>query len=243
MKHSSASYDMLRLQGPREYQQDSVISRSTIGVFGVADGMGGMPGGDKASSFCMQILNSLCEGMCQGETVEVIERTQQEVSAPPISLVAGMLIRSLAVGVHSFLDQEKLKTGTTLSFGVFRENFVAIGHVGDSRIYRIRGMQVDCLTVDHRGPRNSLLSCIGMKGGPMYVHATIRSWRPGDVFLFCTDGFYEAILKGCGLSSDDYLLAQRHDNPLIRLAKGESIEEVIKPFELHDNTTLLRVKL
>lgn len=85
----------------------------------------------------------------------------------------------------------------TLSIMVIKSNTAHIFHVGDSRIYRLHGHDLEQLTEDHRlwvSQEKSYLSrAMGMDSHLEIDHQTI-SLNKGDIFLFATDGLYEFAL-------------------------------------------------
>lgn len=162
-------------------------------LFTVADGMGGHSVGDLASRITVE---SLPLAYFKQEAETVAERLQNAIVA------ANRAINDKARENPEFADM-----GTTCSSLVLTPNGAWIGHVGDSRIYRVRAGKVEQLTFDHSlqwemvrqgkatidnvdmlHPRNVITRCLGPDQnveidieGPFHV-------LPGDHFVLCSDG-------------------------------------------------------
>lgn len=167
-------------------------------AWAVADGVGGQPGGDVAAEAAVHGALAYVE------------------SADPAEPVAATVLRSLQAAQQSIALRragaaEHAEMATTIALAVSDGASVGWGHVGDSRIYRIRGGEVQKLTRDHSvaeamralsGASESedtppahgdvLLSSLGA-GEPEYAVGDPEPLRPDDVFLLCTDGFWAQI--------------------------------------------------
>lgn len=160
-------------------------------LFGVADGVGGLPGGAEAAQHAVdsfsRAMHALADGL-EPDLVAIVRQTNESVA------ILGQRI-SPSMGI-----------GTTLTVGCVRGNHLLIAHVGDSRCYAARGREFMRITEDHsvenearlrraRGEvvyyhesnRNALTRCIGQPA-PLEVDLIDRALEPGDRILFCTDG-------------------------------------------------------
>ncbi len=101
--------------------------------------------------------------------------------------------------------------GTTLVVGVFHDNKVTVGHIGDSRLYRLRGEDFQQVTRDHSllqeqidgglitveqarhsQNKNLVTRAVGIDpevAAEIHVHEV----EPGDVYLFCSDGLNDMV--------------------------------------------------
>ena len=173
----------------RQANEDAMLARSPL--FVVADGMGGAQAGEVAS---MTAVRAFEEGLPEGTPERVLtERIQ----------VANRVIHDQA---HS--DPDLAGMGTTITAAVVDTpgDRVVIGHVGDSRAYRIRDGIIQRLTRDHslveemrrRGqitaaeaedhPQRSIIT--RALGPEPEVDVDVQSVpaEPGDLFLLCSDG-------------------------------------------------------
>ena len=160
-------------------------------VFGVADGVGGLPGGAEAAQLTVD------------EIASAFQRLDPHQSP---DLVAIVHHANSAVAALGHKVSPSMGIGTTLSFGCIRGSVLTLAHVGDSRCYAVHQGRLVQVTEDHsvenearlrraRGEvvyyheanRNALTRCIGQPNAPE-VDLITRQLEAGDRYLFCTDG-------------------------------------------------------
>jgi protein phosphatase len=173
----------------RRANEDSFYARSPL--FAVADGMGGAQAGEVASRLAVQVLE---QGLPEGDgSVEDRLRVRVEEANARIN----DLSRS---------DDQRAGMGTTLTVAYVGEDELSVAHVGDSRLYRLRGGELERLTDDHslveelvrqgkltpeeadEHPQRSIIT--RALGPEAAVHADTCTWpaRADDVYLICSDG-------------------------------------------------------
>ena len=187
----------------RENNEDSfgtVLSpEGDCALLFVADGIGGNSGGDLASQFTAKGL------MAQWKRF-VAEKTP--AADEVVAFFRNTLedINRTVYGINS--DQGTLATpmGTTIAALVLLNAQIVVAHAGDSRVYRIRGKEIECLTEDHslvqKWIREGTISAEDAKIHPM-SHVIYKSIGPqrrldpevtildrmhGDKFVVCSDG-------------------------------------------------------
>ncbi len=200
----------------RQRNEDSLALRVDSGVAVIADGMGGHPGGDVASS------------IATAAAAEILTRaaSKNPNSHGFASRMRAVMVEAV-VGAHrsirerSAIEPHLDGMGTTLTAMIVHPETGTwvIGHVGDSRAYRIHGDTMDQMTRDdtwiqqqiEQNPdlnparvRNSpyahlLTQCLGLENqpSPQIVDGTAES---GDRFLLCSDGLV-------GMLEDDTVLS------------------------------------
>ena len=176
----------------RSNNQDSGLAG--IGLFVVADGMGGHAGGDVASAIAITRL---------AEADQVYSTPQEAEFALQAALVAANALLAETVFEHT----ELTGMGTTVSALAVLGDEVAIAHIGDSRIYLFRDGDVSQITIDHTfvqrlvdsgriteeeaavHPRRSvLMRVLGDVDSAPEIDTSILATRPGDRWLICSDG-------------------------------------------------------
>ena len=172
----------------RRHNEDAYVVEPPL--FAVADGMGGAQAGELASSLAAAALKDVPEPGGGGE-----ERVDE-------------LIQQANRRVYERQSQDAAASGmgTTMTVALVEDGRVAIGHVGDSRAYLIRGRSLEQLTEDHslvaELVRSGKLSPEEAEGHPQRsvitralgtdpdvdVDTFSVETRPGDLFLICSDG-------------------------------------------------------
>jgi protein phosphatase len=175
----------------RTENEDRYLFDEEAQLFGVADGVGGLPGGGEAAQEAVNVITAAIRE--KGPYAE-LELAAIVVSANDAVAALGRRI-SPGVGI-----------GTTLVMGCVRRSRLKLAHVGDSRAYFWRKGDFMCLTEDHsvenearrrraRGEvvyysesqKGALTRCIGQTVAPE-VDVSDIPLITGDRFIFCTDG-------------------------------------------------------
>lgn len=167
-------------QGPvRANNQDSLIERPDMGLWAVADGMGGLSQGELASRM---VCDALAESPIAGSLDE-----QVETSIDQLRRVNDYLRRAATRAVNP------VQSGSTVVILLIRQNECAILWAGDSRAYRLRDGLVSQLTKDHSwagetdGGEQAISRAVG--GEDSLDLEIVRSdVRPGDRYMLCSDG-------------------------------------------------------
>jgi len=189
----------------RVENQDSFLVAPALGVFVVADGMGGHRSGGTASRIAVEELFHAVEGHA-GELAGV--RPAADAESCPVSRMLAAALRRVNDNVYrrSFETREHLGMGSTLTAVMLKEDRAIVCHVGDSRAYLIRGGVAVQLTNDHTVPADELRA-----GNITEAEARASRWRhaitrsigndpsvepevaslvvePKDTLLLCSDG-------------------------------------------------------
>jgi protein phosphatase len=177
----------------RRENQDSLLFLPERSLYGVADGMGGYKGGQVASSLAVETLRRAFETESFGEPLA----SPRPIPRRGHELARAILQSNLAVSEAARATPELSQMGTTLVAARFSPNKqrVYIGHVGDSRCYRLRGGRLRQLTTDQtmrlvgmRGPgADHLLQAIGVTRD-LSIDLIVDKPCPDDVYLLCSDG-------------------------------------------------------
>jgi serine/threonine protein phosphatase PrpC len=130
----------------RENNQDSIFRNPDLGLFIIADGMGGHAHGEIASSMAVEIINDSLTG-------DFLNASEEELSN--LEFIENQIKK--AIGDANMMVLERWQNippggqvmGTTVSMVLFRDKIAYTGHVGDSRIYRLRKGLFEALTKDH----------------------------------------------------------------------------------------------
>lgn len=184
----------------RAGNEDSALtSRSLLAV---ADGMGGHAAGEVASRLAIQTLAK-----------ESAVFTQDGIDLDSADDLYASTIHTIDETLSAYASEnpELAGMGTTLSALFLREGSVAALHVGDSRIYRLRGNTFEQLSTDHTviqelldqgaiteedvatHPQRSVLTQVLMGDGRNQPSLSIYEAKVDDRFLLCSDGLTTAM--------------------------------------------------
>lgn len=196
----------------RKHNEDTILLREDLNLFLLADGAGGHEAGNVASALATTTVAHYFES-----TKKTYEETADFDS---FGLPASM--RRLSAALHranrevlevAVATNKRKGMGTTI-VAVWldaRSGLLHLGHVGDSRCYRLRGRHLELLTQDHslltevlemqpeideavlaKLPRHVVTRALGMADT---VRTTLRSFEPapGDKYLLCSDGLHGAV--------------------------------------------------
>lgn len=174
----------------------------SLSVFVIADGMGGHEGGEIASGIAVDYIKNIYRA---GRLPEFMESKDNEEYVKSFLTDTINEINNLIYENNRKKDIKE-SMGTTIIFGVQKDDKVHMAHVGDSRAYLIRGHSIEQITVDHsyvaehvdagllteeeakNHPYHSVLTrSLGIDSS---VEADIytRQIKPDDYLVLCTDG-------------------------------------------------------
>ena len=219
-----ATYAGQSLVGGRSNNEDGFVCAPRVGLFAVADGMGGHNAGEVASALAL-------------DTLAASLRARKALQATPIhALEDAFKTANQRVFRRGQRNKEQAGMGCTLSAVLVASPLLVVAHVGDSRIYRLRGDALMQLTTDHALPRMShvLTRAIG-------THATVdvdmftTRIAPEDVFLLCTDGVTNVL--------PDPVIARLLGSA--RRAPGSAVSEILRAAlrDARDNLTAVVLRI
>ncbi|HET6959482.1 MAG TPA: type VI secretion system-associated protein TagF [Vicinamibacterales bacterium] len=175
----------------RKINEDSFLERSEVGIWAVADGLGGHRDGEVASRMVCDALAELVPDSTFEGTIESARQRLQSVN--------DYLLRS---GPHNTLADRSASTVVAL---LVRGANLAVLWAGDSRVYRWRPGKLERLTRDHSADdplglggqgkqetSNAITRAVGVQ--PVLVLDLLREKaRAGDRFLLCSDGLTRTV--------------------------------------------------
>ena len=184
-----ASFGLTETGAVRRENQDSYLLDVSNGVFAVADGLGGLPNGAKASKLTLDILERKLSGGDQANLLDIVTEVNAETREVGYAMSASGFGTTLTA--LRLLPEDKL---------------MQIAHVGDSAAYLVRGHKVETLTREHTvaarmieerwqdasdaiplSAHHTLTQCIGQD---LYIDPNIVEMplQSGDRVFLLTDG-------------------------------------------------------
>lgn len=189
----------------RNNNEDAVAFDRETQVAVLADGMGGYNAGEVASEMaatflCTELARWLAQAGAKAQTADIRRALEICVDKSNQAILGASLANPQYAGM-----------GTTLVVGVFQGNRLILGHVGDSRCYRLRGGELQQITRDHSWlqeqldagfitpedaasstHRNLVTRALGVEP---HVLTEVNEFlvEPQDLFLMCSDGLTDMV--------------------------------------------------
>lgn len=195
IQHSARS-----VTGRRSNNEDAYAAAPRIGLFAVADGMGGYEGGEVASRTALESLVAYLERV---EALDIANDARTAMHHVRMAIrMADREVQRRAVG-------ELAEMGTTIACMLVQGSHAVLAHVGDSRIYRLREGEIALLTRDHSLVAE--MEAAGLSAAAHHTHIITQALGqgpaarpdvrvievlPGDRFLLCTDGLTDVLSPG-----------------------------------------------
>ena len=191
----------------RENNEDSFALAPELNLFVLSDGMGGLAAGEVASKLTTETVIHHCREAATNPSLAFTGEHLPELSATSNRLASAIRIANRVVYAAAQGNEQTRGMGATVvAVWLTDEQRVSVAHVGDSRIYRLRGRDFLQVTEDHsfvaeqvrrgmmtqREAENSnmqsvLLRALGVEP-EVQVDVTERELIEGDTLLLCSDG-------------------------------------------------------
>ena len=196
--------------GRRRTNEDAHAANDALGIYALADGLGGYDGGEVASQLAIDTVTAVLRAQRRSEAC-LEQRACAATEVANASIRRQQRGRQARMGTTLALllappQQEPAAVGWCEAEPDAPEGLVA--HVGDSRVYRWRAGELEQLTRDHSYVEH--LRASGMHAPARYAHVLVRavgrpdtqpdlrrvSFRTGDVFMLCSDGVSGVLPEG-----------------------------------------------
>lgn len=238
----------------RDRNEDSYLLFPAFRFAAVADGMGGHLSGDVASSLAISTLQEFYKNTVGPDRTWPFPY-DNDLTEEENCVVVGVRLANQHVFSRARRSHNETGMGTTIVAVMFTHDAkrVIVGHVGDSRCYRVRDGQITPLTTDHslvsevteiapwlsaeevsQLPSNVITRALGM-APDVVVDLLTTDTRPGDMYLLCSDG-----LNGM-LADEEILDVVSDENELSGIC--ERLIEKANAAGGNDNTTVVAIKV
>ena len=193
----------------RDHNEDAVASDLSIGLLVLADGMGGYRAGEVASEMAVLLVATEITQSMQDNAQVWLEKSE----LLPESHMLKNAIQKVNAAIYQVSQDEPqcAGMGTTLVAGVFTNNKLIVGHIGDSRMYRLRGGVLTQLTEDHSlvqeqinaglitqeqaltsSHKNLVTRALGIDSS-VELDLQELDVEVGDFYLLCSDGLSDMV--------------------------------------------------
>lgn len=191
----------------RKVNEDAYLCDDQLGLWVVADGMGGHAAGEVASREAVDTIFGMVKRGKAALNLD-LEFSEERARAACRLLEGAVQAATYMIFAMAELDAEKAGMGTTISAMMCFGTRLALAQVGDSRIYRVRGGEVSQLTEDHTliawqlkqglitleeaktsKHRNVITRAVGNRDY-VQVDTLVVEIELGDTYLLCSDGLH-----------------------------------------------------
>jgi protein phosphatase len=194
----------------RGHNEDAVFANPNQGFVILADGMGGYNAGEVASGMATMLLSTELEAAFAVKPPHEIDRASGQSLARRY-ILDKMAMTNSAIYKTAESQPQYAGMGTTLVMALFYDDQVTVAHIGDSRLYRLRGETFSAITRDHsllqeqidsgmisaeeaKFSQNKNLVTRALGVDPE-VETEIHEYPvlPGDIYLLCSDGLNDMV--------------------------------------------------
>ncbi len=207
---SAAATDVGR---KRDHNEDNLCVVADERLFIVADGMGGHEFGEVASQIAVETVASFFRETSQDDEITWPFKLDDERTYEGNRLSAGIKLANLRIREASSSSESQRKMGTTIVAMHVAGDVAHVAHVGDSRIYRVRGGVFEQITRDHSlwnqymdsdeeitdemreyigRYKNVITRALGMHDS-VEVDVFDHDLQTGDLFMLCSDGLTDML--------------------------------------------------
>ena len=198
----------------RTHNEDSFALVESENLYLVADGMGGHSSGEVASRMAIETMAEFFAATSADPEATWPYKMDKARGYDENRLVTGIKLANRRIYEAAQRETRLHGMGTTMVALLAVRDAMLIGHVGDSRVYRMRNGALEQLTEDHSllndyikmksmtpeeiesfPHKNVIVRALGMKE-TVKVDAILDQPKPGDLYLLCSDGL-------CGPASDE----------------------------------------
>ncbi len=194
----------------RSHNEDSIAADAEVGLVVLADGMGGYNAGEVASGIATTVITTELRQVVEATPPHSAKATEGETLAEKM-LREQILKANTSIFRAAQSQPQYAGMGTTLVVALFYDNKVAVAHIGDSRLYRLRANKFEQVTRDHSllqeqidggfiskqearlsANKNLVTRALGIDAS---VEPEIHEYTAevGDVYLLCSDGLCDMV--------------------------------------------------
>ncbi len=237
----------------RDHNEDYFCAAPELGLYVVCDGMGGRNAGEVASRLAVEVIQRHIREAGENVSLAMVGSYDAGFSPQTNRLASALRLANQVVNGAARSRSEQAGMGTTVVSALITGPMLSVAHIGDSRLYLIRGGVIQPLTEDHslvaEQVRRGLLTEEEAERSPqknivtraLGIEATVAvtldelPLEPSDTLLLCSDGLTR------GVKPDDILQAVR--SGMTPQATADRLVELANAAGGEDNTTVVLIAL
>jgi serine/threonine protein phosphatase PrpC len=195
----------------RSHNEDDLCADPGLGLYVVCDGMGGRNAGEVASRLAVETIQRHMRDARLNENLPMIGAADRQFSAQTNRLASAVRLANQAIRDAAKQKAEQEGMGTTVVSALLNGQVLSVAHVGDSRIYLIRGETIQQLTADHslvaeqvrrgllteeeaeRSPQKNIITRALGVDDTVEVDLDEVPLMRGDRVLLCSDGLTRGV--------------------------------------------------
>lgn len=189
----------------RDHNEDNILLPTELPLAAVSDGMGGHACGEVASNIAVETVGSFYQ-QTAADSPPTWPFRMPQLHIERDRMTAAVKLANNRIHETGLGDPSKKGMGCTLDAIYFSQGRCYIGHVGDSRVYRIRGGHISQLTEDHSllndyrrmremngeelenfSYKNVVVRALGLTPN-VFVDVIVEEYARGDLYVLCSDG-------------------------------------------------------
>ena len=237
----------------RDHNEDAIASDDTMGFVVLADGMGGYKAGEVASEMAvLSITAELMESLANQQLGKIDLALGKQAEAQLI--VDAVKSANEVIYSVSQSQPQCAGMGTTLVVGVFTNNKLLVGHIGDSRMYRLRDQVLSQITEDHSVlqeqinsgyitpeqakyalNKNLVTRALGIDH-EVELELNEHDVEVGDIYLVCSDGLTDMV-------DDDAIQSVLNELMLDMNAAAQALVQLANDNGGKDNISVILIKV
>jgi len=195
----------------RKHNEDTIVGDESLRLVVLADGMGGYQAGEIASQIAVDtIVNEISNHL--GKQYFFNNRVVGKGYHHSTILLEQAILKANQIVYETASQQANYQgMGTTVVAALFNEDFVSVAHIGDSRLYRLRGKELKAITTDHSvlqelidcgfytpeqartSPNRNLVTRALGVSDTVSVDIQEHKIQPEDLYLLCSDGLSDML--------------------------------------------------
>jgi PPM family protein phosphatase len=233
--------------------EDSLCVDPEVGLYVVCDGLGGRNAGDVASRLAVEVIHKHIREARRNANLPLVGAYDEQFSPLTNRLASAIRLANQAIRDAAKKQRDQEGMGTTVVSAVLNGQELSVAHVGDSRMYLIRGDSIEPLTEDHslvaeqvrmgmlsaeeaeRSPQRNIITRALGTDDAVDVELDEFPLRQGDMLLLCSDGLTRDVKPAEILAS-----IRREKDPQ---ASAERLVELANAAGGLDNTTVILVSI
>ncbi len=194
---SWSSHAITNVGKVRKHNEDSVLARPEIGLWVVADGMGGHAKGDVASQMIVESMKNIHEGTTLAKFIDDIENRIDIVNKNLVDIARE--------------SKKRITIGSTVVMMHTYDKYCIYLWAGDSRLYRLRDNKLSQVTTDHSQveqyieqglisreeaevhPHGNMITRAVGATEDFYLDMDVQEMKKGDRYMLCSDGLTKHI--------------------------------------------------